>query len=74
MPNKCPILLNLLVSSYHVHYFHISYFLKFWLHWVFVALVRLSLVESKWRGWRGYCLLVYGLLTAGASLVKLHKL
>ena len=27
-----------------------SIFLNFWLHWVFVAALRLSPLESKWRG------------------------
>ena len=45
-------------------------FIYFWLHWVFVAVRRLSLVAAS-----GVCFMaVHGLLTAVASLVAEHGL
>ena len=42
----------------------------FWLHWVFIAVCRLSVVVAS----RGYSSLQCGLLTAVASLVAEHGL
>ena len=51
-------------------YIYIILFIYFWLHWVFVAACRLSLVEES----GGYALdAVLRLLTAVASLTE-HRL
>ena len=44
-------------------------FVYFWLHWVFIASCRLSLVTAS----RGYPLVVCGLIIAMASLVVEHR-
>ena len=44
-------------------------FVYFWLHWVFIASCRLSLVTAS----RGYPLVVRGLIIAMASLVVEHR-
>ena len=44
----------------------ITSLLFFWLHWIFIAKHRLSLVAAS----RGYSVVVRGLLIAVASLVE----
>ena len=43
--------------------------IRFWLRWVFIALLWLSLVAASGSALRGWL----GLLTAGASLVAEHS-
>ena len=51
--------------------FSFSFFLSFWLHWVFIAALRPSLAVAC----QGYCLVAaHKFLTAVASLVAEHRL
>ena len=59
------------MSFYIYIYIYIIIFIYFWLHWVFVAACRLSLVEET----GGYSLgAVLRLLTAVAYLTEEHRL
>ena len=54
----------------HIKKFFLIFYYLFWLHWVFVAVCRLSLVAAS----GAYCLVrVLRLLTAVPSLVE-HRL
>ena len=61
--------LNSRMVSHHGIYFKI-FLIYFWLCWVFVAALRLSLTAVS----GGYSLVMHGLLIAVASLFAEHRL